>query len=125
MKESNMRFSFSKMLKDGQTVDLLDNWTANLGARIEAHDYGDEEPYIAATVHAKVFRRARCMAEIVTSEGVVFPKALAVKVREPLIKVLNEAMDFVEGVDLSTIYHRMKDKGTWPPDPSTWIKKEA
>lgn len=120
-----MRFSFTKMLKDGQMVDLVDNWTANLGARIEAHDYGDEEPYIAATVHARVFRGERRMAEITTNEGVIFPKAVAVKVREPLIKVLNEAMDFVEGADLSTIYHRMKDKGTWPPPSDTWIKKEA
>jgi hypothetical protein len=120
-----VRFSFSKMLKDGQMIDLVDTWKTKLGARIEAHDYGDVEPYISATVHATVFRGVRKMAEIATSEGVILPSTVATKVREPLIKVLNEAMDFVDGADLAPIYWKMKDKGTWPPDPSTWIKKEA
>jgi hypothetical protein len=125
MKESNMRFSFSKMLKDGQMIDLIDTWKTKLGARIEAHDYGDVEPYIAATIHASVFRGKRRMAEIATSEGVILPSTLATKVREPLIKLLNEAMDFVESADLAPIYWKMKDKGTWPPPVETWIKKEA
>jgi len=106
-------------------IDLIDTWKTKLGARIEAHDYGDTEPYIAATIHATVFRGERKMAEIVTSEGVILPNVVATKVREPLIKVLNEAMDFVDGADLAPIYWKMKDKGTWPPPAETWIKKEA
>lgn len=119
------RFSFQRMLKDGQMVDLIDAWRVNLGAKIEAHDYGDTEPYIAATVHATIFCGEQCMVEIATGEGIIFPKAVPAKIREPLIKVLNEAMDFVDSVDLTSTYWKMKDKGTWPPSPETWIKKEA
>lgn len=105
-------------------VDIIDTWKAKLGARIEAHDYGDSEPYIAATIRASVFRGNRHMAEIEPEEGIVFPKTVAVKVREPLMRVLHEALDFIEDAELDKIYHRMKKNGTWPPDPSTWIKKE-
>jgi hypothetical protein len=112
------------MLKDGQVVDLVDAWTANMYARIEAHDYGDTEPYMVAVACASVYRHARRMAELSTDEGVIFPPAIPKKVREPLIRVINEAIDICDGANLGARYDREKKKGTWPPPKETWVKKE-
>ena len=105
-------------------VDLVDAWTANLRAKIEAHDFGDTEPYMVAVAHASVYRHARLMTELSTDEGVIFPPVIPKKVREPLIRTLNEAIDVCDGANLGKQYDRAKKNGTWPPPRETWIKKE-
>jgi hypothetical protein len=112
------------MLKDGQVVDLVDAWTANMQARIEAHDFGDVEPYMVAVAHASVYRHTRCIAELSADEGVIFPPVIPKKVREPLMRVLNEAIDVCDGANLGRQYDKAKKHGTWPPPRETWIKKE-
>ena len=121
---AKVKLLLRKMLKDGQVVDLVDAWTANMQARIEAHDFGDVEPYMVAVAHASVYRHSRCMAEIATDEGVIFPAVIPRKVREPLMRALNEAIDVCDGANLGRQYDLAKKHGTWPPPRETWIKKE-
>jgi len=121
---AKVRLLLRKMLKDGQIVDLVDAWTANMQARIEAHDFGDVEPYMVAVAHASVYRHARLMTELSADEGVIFPPVIPKKVREPLLRTLNEAIDVCDGANLGRQYDQAKKHGTWPPPKETWIKKE-
>jgi hypothetical protein len=119
------RFNFKKMSGDeGQEIPITDTWSVWIWVTIEPHDYGDTEPYMVPAISAVIRQGDKTRATMHIDEGIIFPKGIVLAIREPLLRILNEAQDFVEDYDLGSIYEKMKKAGTWPPPKEIWILKE-